>query len=357
MLSARRDPVLDHGAHDALLAHSRAAGHAGAPAALRPTGFARFIAGVQILGTVLGIPLGLASGYSIYRANFSPEATCGTLRANIVSMLDKNADASTLRLLVRRDVATFERSCGAVDPDAVAAFKTLLRQPAAVAAATKEHDGRAESTSLRPRCAERAAPATPSRQSTMPPRPMPAEATPARAQCRCRLAGRRASCLGGPRAGDARASGGSAGLVDAAAAVQPMGAPLPVAAASRAGIAAGDRGRRTRRAATTIIRCRRRRSPMSDRRPRASAFLVACHSPFVPAKAGTQGQKFRDSILALGSRVRGNGRSLGLCEEEFSSGRVTAGRPSAPSATRCRDRPRPASARVCPAPWRLRPGA
>lgn len=133
MLAARRDPVFDHGPHDPSPAPPPV--HAGGHAASRPTGFARFIAGVQILGTVLGIPLGLASGYSIYRANFSPEAKCGSLRASIIAMLDKNADATTLRLLVRRDVTTFERSCAAVDPDAVAAFKTLLAKPRAVAAA------------------------------------------------------------------------------------------------------------------------------------------------------------------------------------------------------------------------------
>ena len=44
-------------------------------------------------------------------------------------MLDKSTDASTLRMLVRRDVVTFETSCGAVDPDAVKAFKALLQRP------------------------------------------------------------------------------------------------------------------------------------------------------------------------------------------------------------------------------------
>jgi hypothetical protein len=133
MLSARRDPIFDHGTHDAPSPpHSgHAAGHVAPP----PTSFARFIAAAQIIGTVLAVPLGLASGYSIYRANFSPEAKCDALRTSIIAMLDKNADASTLRLLVHRDVASFERTCGKVDPDAVAAFKTLLAKPQAVAAA------------------------------------------------------------------------------------------------------------------------------------------------------------------------------------------------------------------------------
>lgn len=133
MLVARRDPVLDHGAPNGPLSPS--AVHDGGHVVSPPTRSSRFIAGLQIVGTVLGIPLGLASGYSIYWSNFSPEATCGSLRANIISVLDKNADASTLRLLVRKDVASFERSCAAVYPDAVAAFRTLLAKPVPIAVA------------------------------------------------------------------------------------------------------------------------------------------------------------------------------------------------------------------------------
>jgi hypothetical protein len=81
---------------------------------------------LQMIGSLLAIPVGLASGYSIYHANFSAEARCQGLRGNIISMLDKSADATTLRMLVLRDVASFEASCESVDPDAVAAFKTLL---------------------------------------------------------------------------------------------------------------------------------------------------------------------------------------------------------------------------------------
>jgi hypothetical protein len=127
MLVARRDPPLYSGAHEA----SNISGHhaAHAPHATR------FMTALQVIGSVLAIPVGLASGYSIYHANFSPEAHCQSLRANIISMLDKSADASTLRMLVRRDVADFERSCGSVDPDAVAAFQTLLAAGPARAAA------------------------------------------------------------------------------------------------------------------------------------------------------------------------------------------------------------------------------
>jgi hypothetical protein len=116
MLVARRDPELD--------ADDRMA-HAGASSPR----FKRIMSGLQMAGTLVGIPVALASGYSVYRSNFSPEASCQGLRTNIIAMLDKSADASTLRTLVRRDVAAFEQSCGAVDPDAVAAFKTLLTAP------------------------------------------------------------------------------------------------------------------------------------------------------------------------------------------------------------------------------------
>ena len=46
-------------------------------------------------------------------------------------MLDKNVDATARRMLVRHDVETFEKTCGGVDPDAEAAFKSLLASEAA----------------------------------------------------------------------------------------------------------------------------------------------------------------------------------------------------------------------------------
>ncbi len=119
MLTARRDPLLHPGAPGIAQA-----GHPGHTA--HSPGFTRFMNFLQVAGSLLAIPLGLASGYSIYHANFSAEASCQGLRANIISMLDKSADASTLRMLMRRDVADFETACGTVDPDAVKAFKTLL---------------------------------------------------------------------------------------------------------------------------------------------------------------------------------------------------------------------------------------
>lgn len=139
MLTARREPTFHPDALDRSHPTRDIHAIAGHPAPRA----GRFMTALQMIGSLLAIPLGLASGYSIYHANFSTEAQCQNLRANIVSMLDKSADATTLRMLVRRDVATFETTCGVVDPEAVAAFKNLLaagnaRAPARAAAPAKQ---------------------------------------------------------------------------------------------------------------------------------------------------------------------------------------------------------------------------
>ncbi|HZL32083.1 MAG TPA: hypothetical protein VFC54_13640 [Pseudolabrys sp.] len=139
-LTARREPTFDgaghagagkgqNNGHDGGFAGAHGGGPAhgaGAHHAIRPTGLLRFVSTVQILGSLLAVPLGLASGYSIYKANFAPETTCQQLRGNIIAMLDKSVDATTRRMLVRRDVEGFEANCGSFDPDAHAAFKRLL---------------------------------------------------------------------------------------------------------------------------------------------------------------------------------------------------------------------------------------
>jgi len=131
MLVARRDPPFEAGPHD----DSRLAG----AHPVHAPHHSRFMTALQVVATLVGIPVGLASAYSIYHANFTDEARCETLRGNIVSMLDKSADASTLRMLVRRDVVSFEQKCGAVDPDAVKAFKMLLaRKPPETPQAARE---------------------------------------------------------------------------------------------------------------------------------------------------------------------------------------------------------------------------
>lgn len=115
MLVASRDPF-HPGAHDV----SSSQGSGAAPR------FTHAMSVLQIVGTLLAIPVGIGSAYTMYRANFSVETTCQSLRANIVAMLDKSVDASTRHMLVRRDVEAFENACRTVDPDATAAFKALL---------------------------------------------------------------------------------------------------------------------------------------------------------------------------------------------------------------------------------------
>ncbi|HYC16905.1 MAG TPA: hypothetical protein VEC94_06855 [Pseudolabrys sp.] len=121
MLVARRDPPFHVDANDETRPNN-----SGTYPARKASGLTRFVTAIQMFGSLLAVPVGIASGYSFYRANFSPETTCQGLRSGIVAMLDKNVDAATRRILVRRDVETFEKTCGSVDPDATAAFKTLL---------------------------------------------------------------------------------------------------------------------------------------------------------------------------------------------------------------------------------------
>ena len=135
MLVAKRDPF-EFGAHDRPVPHAGAA-----PASSR---FTRTLNVLQLLGALVAVPVGIGSAYSMYQANFSPEATCKSLRVSIVRMLDKNVDAGTRHMLVRRDVETFENTCGTVDPDATKAFKALLAAEKATAPATTASVPRAE---------------------------------------------------------------------------------------------------------------------------------------------------------------------------------------------------------------------
>ena len=55
----------------------------------------RFVTVIQMVGSLLAVPVGIGSAYTFYRANFSPETTCQSLRSGIIAMLDKGVDAST----------------------------------------------------------------------------------------------------------------------------------------------------------------------------------------------------------------------------------------------------------------------
>ncbi|WP_162826863.1 hypothetical protein [Pseudolabrys taiwanensis] len=126
MLVATRDPMHHSGAPDP-------SSHRDDRIHVPPPRTARVLSLLQLAGSFLAIPVALGSAYSVYNANFSPDTQCQQLRASIIAMIDKKIDAATRRMLVRRDVETFEKSCGAFDPDAKAAFVTLLQaQPRTV---------------------------------------------------------------------------------------------------------------------------------------------------------------------------------------------------------------------------------
>src|SRR5215510_10392770 len=108
MLVARRDPPFRTDADDA----SPASPNIYPPP--RASKLALFVTAIQMVGSLLAIPIGIASAYSFYRANFSPETTCQSLRSGIIALLDKSVNAAARRVLVRRDVEAFERTCGTV---------------------------------------------------------------------------------------------------------------------------------------------------------------------------------------------------------------------------------------------------
>jgi hypothetical protein len=120
MLVARRDPPFHVDARDTAPVNFEAS-----PGS-KPPKVVRFVTVIQMIGSLIAVPVGIGSAYTFYRANFSPETTCQSLRSSIIAMLDKGVDASARRILVRRDVETFEKTCASVDPEATAAFKSLL---------------------------------------------------------------------------------------------------------------------------------------------------------------------------------------------------------------------------------------
>jgi hypothetical protein len=82
---------------------------------------------LQIGGPLLTLPAGMLGLYTAYQAHFSTEATCRNLRGAILSVLDRDVDAQAKRLLVHRDLTTFERACALTDPDAKAVFAAFDR--------------------------------------------------------------------------------------------------------------------------------------------------------------------------------------------------------------------------------------
>lgn len=187
MLVATRDPMHPSGAPDpSAHRHERLAAIGSVPHTQRAMSL------LQLAGSFLAIPVALGSAYSVYTTNFSPDTRCEQLRGSIIAMIDKKIDAATRRMLVRRDVEAFEKSCGAFDPDAKAAFVMLLQdgsrtvpaRPVAAAKVEKPEPKKAEVAKVVPVKAEpvkvEAAKAEPVKVE--PPKAEVAKAEPAKAE-------------------------------------------------------------------------------------------------------------------------------------------------------------------------------
>ena len=134
MLVARRDPPFDAGAHDDRAPLMRRTLSAGRTHSVDPFHDRCCRWSARCWRSRSASPAAIRSITPI----FSPKRPAKACAAISSRMLDKNVDASTLRMLVRRDAMAFEKSCGAVDPDAVAAFKTLLTSTRTAAALVRQ---------------------------------------------------------------------------------------------------------------------------------------------------------------------------------------------------------------------------
>src|SRR6188474_2960971 len=88
MLVARRDPPFHGYARDIASINIEAN-----PGSKQPR-VVRFVTVIQMVGSLLAVPVGIGSAYTFYRANFSPETTCQSLRSGIIAMLDKGVETS-----------------------------------------------------------------------------------------------------------------------------------------------------------------------------------------------------------------------------------------------------------------------
>lgn len=83
---------------------------------------------MQLTGAALGIPVAAAGVYSVYNTYFSPTIACQNLRATIISTMEKNLAPDAKAVLLKKDIAEFEKACGAIDPDAKTIFVAALQQ-------------------------------------------------------------------------------------------------------------------------------------------------------------------------------------------------------------------------------------
>jgi hypothetical protein len=83
---------------------------------------------MQVTGAALGIPIAAAGVYSVYNTYFSTTTACQNLRGAIISTMERNVPSETKAILLKKDIAEFEKTCGAIDPDARSIFVAALQQ-------------------------------------------------------------------------------------------------------------------------------------------------------------------------------------------------------------------------------------
>ena len=83
---------------------------------------------VQIGAAALGIPAAAAGTYSAYQTYFTNVATCTSLRASILSTMEKKIPPDAKRTLLRKDVNEFENKCAETDPDGRTLFHHMLQE-------------------------------------------------------------------------------------------------------------------------------------------------------------------------------------------------------------------------------------
>jgi hypothetical protein len=88
----------------------------------------KFTKVMQVAGAALGIPVAAAGVYSVYNTYFSTATACQMLRSTIISTMEKNIPAETKGILLKKDIVEFEKTCGAIDPDARSIFTAALQQ-------------------------------------------------------------------------------------------------------------------------------------------------------------------------------------------------------------------------------------
>jgi hypothetical protein len=105
----------------------------------------KLVTTLNVCGILLAVPASAAGLYTTYRANFSSEVTCRTLRSSILRALETDLPFAARHALVRKDVAEFEQSCAPGDPEGFKALATAITNNDL----TAKRDGNTESLPVR----------------------------------------------------------------------------------------------------------------------------------------------------------------------------------------------------------------